>query len=174
MRLSGGRARAEELQPEHLSPTEACILNAYRKARVLAKKFPDALVIGADTEVLLKRRVFGKPKDRKEAEGLVTLGDSATVALGVRDLRNDLVSSPGLDDKVGVWVVMEALRLLREEKPEIVATQGLCHGFRRVHVPSSRRGRAGRRCPPVWRRRSGSARRQRRSARARSGVPPRG
>src|SRR5262245_17121169 len=52
-------------------------------------------------------------RDRKEAESLVTLGDPVTVELAFRDLRNGLVSSPGLDDKVGVWVVMEALRLLR-------------------------------------------------------------
>lgn len=58
---------AEEFQPEHLSPAEACTLNAYHKARVLAKKFPDALVIGADTEVCLDRRVFGKPRDIAEA-----------------------------------------------------------------------------------------------------------
>jgi endoglucanase len=51
-------------------------------------------------------------KERAEAEEMVTLGDPVTVALGMRDLRNQLVSSPGLDDKVGVWVVMETLRLL--------------------------------------------------------------
>src|SRR5207247_1713503 len=34
---------AEESQPNHLSPAEACMLNAYHKARVLAKRFPDAL-----------------------------------------------------------------------------------------------------------------------------------
>ena len=58
---------AEESQPEYLSPAEACMLNAYHKARMLAKKFPDALVLGADTEVCLGRRVFGKPRDRAEA-----------------------------------------------------------------------------------------------------------
>jgi septum formation protein len=58
---------AEETQPEHLTPAEACLLNAYRKARVIAKKFPDALVIGADTEVCLEREVFGKPASRADA-----------------------------------------------------------------------------------------------------------
>jgi septum formation protein len=58
---------ADEFQPEHLSPVEACLLNAYRKARVVAKKHPDALVIGADTEVCVGRRVFGKPKDLADA-----------------------------------------------------------------------------------------------------------
>lgn len=52
-------------------------------------------------------------KDRREAEELVTHGDPVTVALGFRELRNGLVTAPGLDDKVGVWVVMETLRLLR-------------------------------------------------------------
>jgi septum formation protein len=62
---------AEELQPEHLSPAESCMLNAYRKARVVAKKVPDALVIGADTEVVLGRRVFGKPRDRADAASML-------------------------------------------------------------------------------------------------------
>src|SRR5262249_18121194 len=53
-------------------------------------------------------------KDRKEAGSLVTPGGTATHALGVRHLRNRMSVSPAMDDKVGVWVVMETLRLLRE------------------------------------------------------------
>jgi endoglucanase len=51
-------------------------------------------------------------KDRKEAEQIVALGDPVTFALGYRELRNDLATSPGMDDKVGLWTVMETLRLL--------------------------------------------------------------
>jgi endoglucanase len=51
-------------------------------------------------------------KDRKEAEALVTPGDPVTLELGYRELRNGLATAPGLDDKVGVWTVMEVLRLL--------------------------------------------------------------
>jgi endoglucanase len=51
-------------------------------------------------------------KDRKEAEQIVGLGDPVTFALGYRELRNDLAVSPGMDDKVGLWAVMETLRLL--------------------------------------------------------------
>jgi endoglucanase len=53
-------------------------------------------------------------RDRKEAEGLVTHGDPVTVALVYRDLCNGLATSPAMDDKVGVWTVMEALRLLKD------------------------------------------------------------
>ena len=62
---------AEEFQPEQFSPVESCLLNAYRKARVIAKRFPDALVLGADTEVCLGRQVFGKPADRQDAERML-------------------------------------------------------------------------------------------------------
>jgi endoglucanase len=53
-------------------------------------------------------------KDRKEAEELVTLGDAVTPDLVNRELRNGLFTSPALDDKVGVWTVMETLRLLHD------------------------------------------------------------
>jgi endoglucanase len=51
-------------------------------------------------------------KDRDEAQSLVTPGDPITVELGVRELRNRVICSAGLDDKVGAWTVMETLRLL--------------------------------------------------------------
>jgi tetrahedral aminopeptidase len=51
-------------------------------------------------------------QDRKEAEELVIPGDPVTVSLGYRPLRNNLASAPGMDDKVGLWTVMETLRLL--------------------------------------------------------------
>ena len=64
-------AQAPEFHPEHLTPHESVQLNAYRKARVVAKKFPDALVIGADTEVCLGRDIFGKPADLADAERML-------------------------------------------------------------------------------------------------------
>src|SRR5262249_59417421 len=55
-------------------------------------------------------------KNREEAEQLVRHGDPVTVSLGYRPLRNNLASSPSMDDKVGLWVVMDALRLLKDRK----------------------------------------------------------
>jgi putative aminopeptidase FrvX len=51
-------------------------------------------------------------RDRAEAESLITPGDTITAELGCAELRNGLFTAPGLDDKVGVWTVMETLRLL--------------------------------------------------------------
>ena len=53
-------------------------------------------------------------KDRKDAEDIVSAGDPVTVTLGYRPLRNGMAASPAMDDKVGLWTVMETLRLLRD------------------------------------------------------------
>lgn len=55
-------------------------------------------------------------KDRKEALKLVEIGDPVTYRLGATRLQQDFVAAPGLDDKVGVYVVMEALRLIPKTK----------------------------------------------------------
>ena len=56
---------------EQLSPLELCQLNAHRKARVIAKKHPDALVLGADTLVFLEGEIMGKPADIAEARRML-------------------------------------------------------------------------------------------------------
>lgn len=51
----------------HLAPREICLANAAAKARAVAARFPDDLILGADTEVALESRVFGKPRSLTEA-----------------------------------------------------------------------------------------------------------
>jgi len=58
---------ADEVHNEQLTATEVSQLNAYRKAYAVAKKFPDALVLGADTLVYLDEKLMGKPADLKDA-----------------------------------------------------------------------------------------------------------
>ncbi len=55
-------------------------------------------------------------KDKKEALEHVEIGDPITYRLGVTKLLNDRIVSPALDNKVGTFVVMEALRLCSESK----------------------------------------------------------
>lgn len=57
----------EELAPEHLTAQELCQLNAHRKARAVAKKSPDSLVLAADTLVFLGKEVLGKPASKPDA-----------------------------------------------------------------------------------------------------------
>jgi len=60
-----------EFAHEHLSPLELSQLNAHRKARAVAKKFPDALVLAADTLVFLDDEILGKPANLTEAQRMI-------------------------------------------------------------------------------------------------------
>jgi len=54
--------------------------------------------------------------DKEAADKLVRVGDSVTVDLVFQQLHNNLIVAPAMDDKCGVWVVMEALRRIDAEK----------------------------------------------------------
>jgi putative aminopeptidase FrvX len=56
---------------------------------------------------------------QRQAEGLVQVGDPITYLLEPVRLAGELIASPGLDDKIGAFVVMEALRLLAEKKKQL-------------------------------------------------------
>ena len=56
----------DETLPEGIPSEEAAELLAVRKAAAVAKLHPDAVVIGADTTVLLDDVILGKPHDRAE------------------------------------------------------------------------------------------------------------
>lgn len=60
-----------ETDSEHLSPRELCLVNAHRKARAVAKRHPDCLVLGADTLVFLDDAPLGKPLDLPSAAAML-------------------------------------------------------------------------------------------------------
>ena len=78
---------ASEVHDEQLTAWEMAQVNAYRKARVVAKRFPDALVLGADTLVYLDRetKLFGKPVNRTDAARMLAelQGKTHAVITGV-------------------------------------------------------------------------------------------
>jgi len=63
-------AVAECRQP-HESPTDYVRRVAGDKARAGLSTKPDALVLAADTEVVLDDEVFGKPRDARDAAGML-------------------------------------------------------------------------------------------------------
>lgn len=56
-----------EISHDQLTAREVAQVNAYRKARTVAKRHVDALVLGADTVVCAGQVLFGKPSDQAEA-----------------------------------------------------------------------------------------------------------
>jgi septum formation protein len=64
-------SEATEVHNEQLTAGELSQINAYRKARAVSKKNPDALVIGMDTLVALGTKLYGKPKDLDDARRML-------------------------------------------------------------------------------------------------------
>jgi endoglucanase len=54
--------------------------------------------------------------NKEEAAELVRVGDPVTLELGFTQIRGGLASSPGMDDKTGLWVALEALRRTSGQK----------------------------------------------------------
>ena len=76
-------------QPEkfdlNLTPDENARVLALEKARDVAKKFTDAVIVAADTIVVLEGVLFGKPIDEEDAHRMLRLlsGKTHTVVTGI-------------------------------------------------------------------------------------------
>ncbi|BAD39355.1 Maf family protein [Symbiobacterium thermophilum] len=73
------------------SPAELVERLALRKARAVSVRYPGAIVLGADTIVVVDGEVLGKPADRAEAEWMLgrLSGRSHQVLTGVALVRGD-------------------------------------------------------------------------------------
>jgi endoglucanase len=56
-------------------------------------------------------------RDRSEAAEVVKVGDPVTLQLGFQPMRNQRATAPAMDNKTGLWVVIEALRRAAEKSP---------------------------------------------------------
>jgi septum formation protein len=59
--------RIEERPPTPLGPLRYVAWAAAAKAKAVASRTPGAVVVAADTEVVRARRIYGKPRDRRQA-----------------------------------------------------------------------------------------------------------
>ncbi|MFQ6609195.1 MAG: Maf family protein [Fidelibacterota bacterium] len=50
-----------------MSPTEYCCYLADQKSKNVSHNYPDSMVIGADTIVIIDNKILGKPKNKSEA-----------------------------------------------------------------------------------------------------------
>jgi endoglucanase len=55
-------------------------------------------------------------KNRDEAAKVVRIGDPVVLELGYQEMRNNLANSPGMDNKTGLWVSIEAARRAKAKK----------------------------------------------------------
>jgi endoglucanase len=57
-------------------------------------------------------------RDKAEAASIVAIGDPAVLDYDMAELRNGLFVARGFDDRIGAYVVLEALRILARERPK--------------------------------------------------------
>lgn len=75
----------EDDVPLNTLPSEAALVLARRKAEVLAARFPDRVILAADTVVAFGDRILGKPADAAHAREMLRLlaGTTHVVITGV-------------------------------------------------------------------------------------------
>jgi septum formation protein len=83
--------------------------NALGKARAIASQYNNALVIGADTVVVYRRRILGKPKNMKEAIAYLNLLHGRTHAVYTGLAIIDTQKNITIADYVKTLVTMRSL-----------------------------------------------------------------
>ena len=58
-------------------------------------------------------------KDRDDALASVEIGDPATFNVGLTELKNNVLTARGFDDRVGAFVMVETMRLLKQSRPDV-------------------------------------------------------
>ena len=114
-----------EWAPEGLLPYDRVRELARSKAAEVAKNYPDSLILGSDTMVVLGENALGKPRDEQEAlEMLMSLqGRTHEVMTGVWIVETDalgcVVKEDGFTDvtTVDFWAFSE------DEAREYIATK---------------------------------------------------
>jgi len=88
------------------APEVLALQNAQRKARAVAGRHPDALVIGADTIVVLGGEIFGKPRDLDEAVAMLErlAGRQHVVLTGVCLIHRALDTELTFCESTRVWM----------------------------------------------------------------------
>lgn len=85
-------SEADELKADDIPPAELVMENARRKAAdVKGKSKAHEVILGADTLVIMDGKVFGKPKDEKEAIAMLTelSGKSHFVYTGIALIKGE-------------------------------------------------------------------------------------
>lgn len=116
-----------EIQPSHLpeqitkeKPEEIVMELSAQKAREVAKKQKEALVIGADTIVVCRGEIMGKPKDDQEAVTMLEKlsGHTHEVLTGVTFIRNQTEEVTFFEE-----TKVKVAKLTKEEIMAYVATK---------------------------------------------------
>ena len=88
-------SKIDEVCDINLSPEENAILLGRNKATSVAKYHPNNLIIGADTMVVLKNKIIGKPTDIENARQILRQlsGQEHEVITGITVVHSQILSA---------------------------------------------------------------------------------
>ena len=88
-------SKIDEVCDINLSPEENAILLGRNKATCVAKYHPNNLIIGADTMVVLKNKIIGKPTDIENARQILRQlsGQEHEVITGITVVHSQILSA---------------------------------------------------------------------------------
>lgn len=100
---------ADEHIETGMGPDQAVIELSVRKAMAVAGKFPDSIVIGADTVVAIGGAILGKPRSREEAGSMLRKlsGRTHEVHTGVTIVTPQKTLSFNEKTEVAFWELSE-------------------------------------------------------------------
>ena len=85
----------DESRLENERPEDLCLRLSRLKAKSGAERFPDSIIIAADTIVVIDNKILGKPKDREDAFNMLKIlqGREHEVITGVSVAQNEKIIS---------------------------------------------------------------------------------
>ena len=111
-------SKIPEIVPDGLEVEKHSEYLARLKANDIAKDFKNAVVIGADTSVILGNEILGKPRDREDAKRMLKMlsGNTHKVITGCAVVKN------GVCDSFSVTTEVEFLGLTDKEIEDYLNT----------------------------------------------------
>jgi endoglucanase len=99
--------------PQQLIGQRMTIYTASGPVRAIIARKPIHLLDQDERKQVVKQKELWLDigaKDKEEAAAAVAIGDPVTLEPGYQEMRNGFANSPGMDNKTGLWVCVEALR----------------------------------------------------------------
>jgi len=118
-------ADVDETPPEGMTPVQVAIALAVKKARAIAVRRPDRVVVGADTIVALGTRLLGKPADAEDARTTLTAlsGSTHEVITGVA-----IIDGPNAREVSSAGVTRVTMRPMSSAEIDAYVASGECFG----------------------------------------------
>ncbi len=103
-------ADVDERLPEEVAVENAAEYLACKKAEHIARMYPESIVIGSDTVVVIDNEILGKPCDKKEAYDMLAKlsGRTHKVITGVCLVHGDKKESFSQETKVKFYTLNES------------------------------------------------------------------